>query len=144
MPIYISPALFPSLHIFQYPLHHRSLTAPVWAKDRGKRITTRVKENVGRVEVEIPVDGDSVVWREDRARDLGFVTDVNAMNGHGEDVVGGYGFGGREKEKEKDKKGKKKKEEKWGDKARLRSELVPNATGYYSGIVRDGESKPPK
>jgi len=36
------------------------------------------------------------------------------------------------------KKGKKKEKEQWGDKMRLRSEVVPNATGYYSGIVQDG------
>ena len=94
------------------------------------------------MEVEIPGDAGPDVWRDDRARDLGFVTDVNATNGM-EDVEGGYGFGGRgtekEKEKEKKKKEKKRKEEKWGDKVRLRSEVVPGATGYYSGVIRDGE-----
>jgi DNA-directed RNA polymerase-3 subunit RPC5 len=98
-----------------------------------------VKERVGRVEVELPVDGTAEVWRDDKAREMGFVTDVNA-NGHGDDIVGGYGFGGKEKEKDKRKKSAKK-EEKWGDKARLRSEVVPNATGYYSGVVHDGESR---
>jgi len=108
-----------------------------------------VKEGVGRVEVEIPVDAGTDVWRDDRARDLGFVTDVGGVNGD-EAVEGGYGFGGRglengngpEKEKEKDKEKRKgrraRKEEKWGDKMRFRSEVVPNATGYYSGIVHDG------
>ncbi|GFZ48103.1 hypothetical protein JCM24511_05851 [Saitozyma sp. JCM 24511] len=136
LPIYLSPNLFPHLNLFQYPLHTRSLSAPSWARDRGKRITARVKERVGRVEVELPVDGTAEVWRDDKAREMGFVTDVNA-NGHGDDIVGGYGFGGKEKEKDKRKKSAKK-EEKWGDKARLRSEVVPNATGYYSGVVHDG------
>ena len=67
----------------------------------------------------------------------GFVTDVAGQNG--DDVHGGYGFSrGQEKDAEGEKgKKKKKKEEKWGDKIRLRSEVVPNATGYYSGIVHN-------
>ena len=91
------------------------------------------------MEVEIPVDAGTDVWRDDRARELGFVLDVGA--GNGEAVEGGYGFGGRgtEREKEKEKTRKKGKEEQWGDKLRLRSEAVPSATGYYSGIVHDGE-----
>jgi len=146
LPIYLSPSLHPNLHLLQYPLNHRSLSVPTWAMDRGKHISARVKEGVGRVEVEIPVDAGADVWREDRARDLGFVLDVDAVNGtrKGEEVEGGYGFGGRGAvtgtEKEKEKKKKRRKEEKWGDKVRLRSEVVPNATGYYSGIIHDGES----
>ncbi|WVR08565.1 hypothetical protein IAU60_005620 [Kwoniella sp. DSM 27419] len=142
LPIYLSPALAPHLDLYQYPLQHRSLSVPSWARDRGKDISARVKEKAGRVEVEIPVDAGTNYWREDRARDLGFVMDVSEVNGD-DGVVGGYGFGGRSgggSSKDKDKKGKKekKKEEKWGDKMRLRSELVPNATGYYSGVIRDG------
>ena len=138
LPIYLSPRLYPHIQLFQYPLHHRAIAAPSWAIDRGKQITTRFKEGVGRVEVEIPVDADTGVWRDDRARELGFVTDVNAANGS-VDVEGGYGFGGRGIEDKK--KGKKEKEKKqmWGDKVRLRSEVVPGATGYYSGIIHDGE-----
>ncbi|WVF68049.1 hypothetical protein IAT40_002811 [Kwoniella sp. CBS 6097] len=142
LPIYLSPALAPHLDLYQYPLQHRSLSVPSWAKDRGKSISARVKEKVGRVEVEIPVDAGQSYWREDRARDLGFVMDVRDVNGD-PDVEGGYGFGGRggagsSKDKDKKAKEKKKKDEKWGDKMRLRSELVPHATGYYSGVIRDG------
>ncbi|OCF30745.1 DNA-directed RNA polymerase III subunit RPC5 [Kwoniella heveanensis BCC8398] len=141
LPIYLSPALAPHLDLYQYPLQHRSFSVPSWAKDRGKSISARVKEKVGRVEVEIPVDAGQSYWREDRARDLGFVMDVRDVNGD-PDVEGGYGFGGRgggsSKDKEKKAKEKKRRDEKWGDKMRLRSELVPNATGYYSGVIRDG------
>jgi hypothetical protein len=35
---------------------------------------------VGRVEVEVPVDAGQSVWREERARDLGYVQDVNELN----------------------------------------------------------------
>ena len=142
LPIYLSPSLYPSLHLFQYPLHDQSLSVSTWAESRGKYLTARVKEAVGRVEVEIPVDAGTNVWRDDRARDLGFVGDVNAVNGVA-DVEGGFRPEGRgldkEKDRDKEKKKKKVKEEKWGDKMRLRSEVVPNATGYYSGIMHDGE-----
>ena len=71
LPIYLSPSLHPHFHLLQYPLHHKPVSAPTWAKDRGKYISIRVKEQVGRVEIEIPVDGGADVWRDDRARDLG-------------------------------------------------------------------------
>lgn len=136
LPIYLSPGLGEQgLDLHQYPLQHRDISVPTWARDRGKTISARVKEKAGRVEVEIPVDAGAAYWREDRASELGFVVDVNGDDG----PVGGYGFGGKEKDKKGREKVPKKKEEKWGDKMRLRSELVPNATGYYSGVVRDGK-----
>ncbi|WWD20686.1 hypothetical protein CI109_105162 [Kwoniella shandongensis] len=142
LPMYLSSTLHSNLDIYQYPLQHRSISVPKWAQDRGKIITSRVKEKAGRVEVEIPVDAGTSYWREDRARDLGFVMNVNENGGENGDVVGGYGFSGRggASGKDKDKKGKEKKknDEKWGDKMRLRSELVPNSTGYYSGVIREG------
>ncbi|WRT70670.1 uncharacterized protein IL334_007668 [Kwoniella shivajii] len=149
LPIYLSSTLSPHFDIYQYPLQHRSLSVPTWARDRGKEISARVKEKFGRVEIEIPVDAGQSYWREERARDLGFVTNVKNANGGEDDIVGGYGFSGAggggssSKEKSKDKKGKDKKssskdKEKWGDKMRLRSEPVPNATGYYSGVIREG------
>ena len=137
LPIYLSPTLFPHLHLYQYPLHHRPISAPSWATDRGKDITTRVKEAVGRVELEIPVDAGGNVWRDDRARELGFVPDV-LTNGDAE-VEGGFGFGGRGPEGTAKKK-RRKREEKWGENVRLRSEVVPNATGYYAGIIHEGGS----
>ncbi|BEI80237.1 hypothetical protein CcaverHIS002_0107660 [Cutaneotrichosporon cavernicola] len=117
LPVYISPSLAQNLAIFQYPLQHRSLRVPTWAADRGKRITSRVKEGVGRVEVEVPVDANAGVWRDERARELAFVP-ANTVNGE---------------------EGKKKKEIQWGDKMRLRSEVVPTKEGtYFSGIVHEG------
>ncbi|KAK4684099.1 DNA-directed RNA polymerase III subunit RPC5, partial [Tremellales sp. Uapishka_1] len=138
LPIYLSPSIHPSLSVFQYPLQHKSLAVPSWAEARGKIITARMKEAVGRIEVEVPVDAGQNVWRDDRAKELGFVQDVHELNGNGNgagDIIGGYN--GEREGKRKVKK-EKKKEEKWGDKVRLRSEPVPNATGYYSGLVHDG------
>lgn len=136
LPIYMSPALFPTLNLFQYPLRTDTLAPPEYAQARNKLITTRVKENVGRVEVELPVDEDLNYWRRERAEELGFVRDMNEDDSG---VVGGYGFGGRG-DKEKDKgKGKKKDKSHWGEKMRLRSEPIPNETGYYTGVVQDGK-----
>lgn len=137
LPVYMSPALFPTLNLFQYPLRTETLEPPKYAQERNKFITTRVKENVGRIEVELPVDEDVNYWRRERAEDLGFVRDVNEDDSG---VVGGYGFGGRgDKDKDKDKKGKKKDKSHWGEKMRLKSEPIPNETGYYSGVVQDGK-----
>jgi DNA-directed RNA polymerase-3 subunit RPC5 len=123
LPVYISPSLGTQLALFQYPLQHRTLRVPNWAADRGKRITSRVKENVGRVEVEVPIDANPSVWRDERARELAFVP--AAVNG---------------REEEEEGKKKKKKEAGWGDKMRLRSEAVPTKEGtYFSGIVHEGE-----
>jgi len=134
LPVYLSPHLFPTLNLFQYPLRTETLVPPKYAQARNKFITTRVKEGVGRVEVEMPVDEDLNYWRRERAEELGFVRDINEDDSG---VVGGYGFGGRS-EKEKDKSKGKKKEKHWGEKMRLKSEPIPNETGYYSGIIQDG------
>lgn len=139
LPIYMCANLFPNIQMFQYPLHTNTIQVSDWAYDRGKRITTRVKENIGKVEVEIPIDGGTDVWRYDRASELGYTQDVNDLNGDG-DLMGGYegpsGSRGKNDKKKKDKKDKK--DKKWGDKMRLRSEPVPSATGYYSGQIFDG------
>jgi DNA-directed RNA polymerase-3 subunit RPC5 len=133
LPVYMSPHLFPTLNLFQYPLRTDTLVPPKYAQQRNKFVTTRVKENVGRVEVEMPVDEDQLYWRRERAQELGYVRDINDDDSG---VVGGYGMGGRG---EKEKKSKKK-EKHWGEKMRLKSEPIPNETGYYSGVIQDGKS----
>lgn len=132
LPVYMSPALFPTVNLFQYPLRTDTLEPPKYAQERNKFITTRIKENVGRVEVELPVDEDGDYWRRERAAELGFVRDINDDESG---VVGG--FAGREKDKDKSKS-KKKDKSHWGEKMRLRSEPIPNETGYFSGVVQDG------
>lgn len=61
LPIYLHHSLAPSLTQFQYPLQHRNLRVPTWAEERGKKITARVKEQSGRVDVEVPIDADPKV-----------------------------------------------------------------------------------
>jgi DNA-directed RNA polymerase-3 subunit RPC5 len=136
LPVYLSPHLFPTLNLFQYPLRTETLVPPKYAQERNKFITTRVKEGVGRVEVEMPVDEDLNYWRRERAEELGFVRDINEDESG---VVGGYGFGGRS-DRDKEKSKGKKKEKHWGEKMRLKSEPIPSETGYYSGIIQDGRS----
>lgn len=73
LPIYLHHSLAPSLTQFQYPLQHRNLRVPTWAEERGKKITARVKEQSGRVDVEVPIDADPKVcsankWGCDPAR----------------------------------------------------------------------------
>lgn len=64
LPIYLHHTLAPSLTQFQYPLQHRNLRVPTWAEERGKKITARVKEQSGRVDVEVPIDADPKVRRQ--------------------------------------------------------------------------------
>lgn len=119
LPIYISHALHPSINLFQYPLAHRPPGVSAYAKAHGETITARMKEAVGRFEVEIPVDQREEVWNEERAQELGF-EEPDEDDG-------------------RKKKGKSKEENKyWGTKMRLRGEEVPSVTGYWSGIVHDG------
>lgn len=122
MPIYISHNLSPAVHLFQYPVHQRKLEVSSYGQQRGQVITARMKENVGRFELEVPVDLRPSHWNEDRAEELGFLP----------------------VEESKDKgKGKRRddKPENWGTKMRLRSEEVPNVTGYWTGIVQKGGSR---
>jgi len=137
LPIYMSASLYPQIQLFQYPLNTQTISAGTWARERGKTVTARVKESVGRVEVEVPVNMDVSVWREERATDLGYVQDLNNSGG----VEGGYGFNRGDDRSTKDKKKdkKKKEEKKWGDRLRLRSEAVPSTLGTYAGLIHDGE-----
>ncbi len=119
LPVYVSHSLSSSLHLFQYPLQvGNAPSLNRWAREHEEVITARMKEQVKRFELEVPVDMREPVWNDERAEEMGFV-----------------------KEKVRNKaKGKEKEPEKWGTKVRLRSEEVPEVTGYWSGIVHDGKS----
>lgn len=67
LPIYLHHALGKDLAQFQFPLQHRTLKVPTWAEERGKRISARVKEATGRVDVEVPVDADPKVSVKERS-----------------------------------------------------------------------------
>lgn len=123
LPIYISHNLSPSVHLFQYPVHQRKIEVSSYGQQRAQVITARMKENVGRFELEVPVDLRESHWNEDRAEELGFLPVEESKNEKG--------------------KGKRKddKPENWGTKMRLRSEEVPNVTGYWTGIVQKGETR---
>ncbi|KAI5453186.1 hypothetical protein NCC49_006214 [Naganishia albida] len=111
LPVYINQTLSPSLNLFQYPLHHRAPQVSEWARARGEQVTARMKENVSRFELEIPIDMRPEVWDEERAEGLGFVKD--------------------------EKKKGKARDDGWGNKMRLKTEPVPEVTGYWAGVVHD-------
>lgn len=114
LPVYMTQTLSPALNLFQYPLHHRAPQVSEWAAARGQSVTARMKEHVERFELEIPIDMRSEVWDEERAETLGFTPEDSGKKGKGRD-------------------------EGWGNKMRLRSEAVPEVTGYWAGVVHDGE-----
>jgi DNA-directed RNA polymerase-3 subunit RPC5 len=114
LPVYMTQTLSPALSLFQYPLHHRVPQVSEWAAARGQSVTARMKEHVDRFELEIPIDMRPEVWDEERAEGLGFAPEDSGKKGKG-------------------------REEGWGSKMRLRSEPVPEVTGYWAGIVHDGE-----
>jgi DNA-directed RNA polymerase-3 subunit RPC5 len=133
LPVYISTQLSNQLHIYQYPLHTQSrpLQAPLYALDRAKNITVRVKEQVDRIEVEVPVDRGEDVWRTDEATQMGFVPAEDDP----EQVVGGVGYDGSAAQAKK-----KKKREAWGENMRLSSQVMPRHTPYFAGVVVEGMS----
>ncbi|KAJ9107882.1 hypothetical protein QFC19_002625 [Naganishia cerealis] len=115
LPVYMNQSLAPALNLFQYPLHHRPPQVSEWAKSQGQDVTARMKEVADRLELEIPIDMRPQVWDEERAETLGFSRD------------------------DPKKKGKARAgEDSWGNKTRLRTESVPEVTGYWAGVVHDG------
>lgn len=116
IPVYMNQTLSPALNLFQYPLHHRAPQVSEWAHARGEEVTARMKEKVSRFELEIPIDMRPEVWDEERAEGLGFVQDDPKKKGKGR--AGDDG---------------------WGNKMRLRSEPVPEVTGYWAGVVHDSK-----
>lgn len=131
LPVYISTQLSNQLHIYQYPLHTQSrpLQAPLYALDRGQDVTVRVKEQVERIEVEVPIDRGPKNWRTDEAESMGFVAAKDV-----EGVVGGVGYSGSQAQAKN-----KQKKEAWGESMRLSSQSMPRHTPYFAGVVVDGE-----
>lgn len=122
LPIHFSNALEPNLHLHQFPLLTRPLQVPPSAAASGKRIRARLKPNVKRLEVHIPVDTRPEVWNAEKSKDLGTarVQDDKEMN--------------QELAKLKQKEG----EEPKLTEVRLRSEPIPQVGAYVLGVIRDG------
>ncbi|KAI0082825.1 hypothetical protein K474DRAFT_1681210 [Panus rudis PR-1116 ss-1] len=123
LPIYYSNSLEPHLHLHQFPLLTRSLQVPPSAAASGKKIRARLKRQVKRLEVHVPVDSRPDVWNQERAKDLGAARLIDD----------------KEKNQEPTVKGKQKEEEEPRlTEVRMRSENVPHNGTYVLGVVRDG------
>ena len=123
LPIHYSNALSPFLQIHQFPLLSRPLQSPPSAALSGKRIRARIKPNVRRLEVHVPVDTRPGFWNSDRGRDLGA-----ARVDDDRDRIPDDAFGGKLREGEEPRLGE----------VRMRSEQIPQKGAYLLGIVRHG------
>jgi DNA-directed RNA polymerase-3 subunit RPC5 len=123
LPIHYSNNLVPNIHIHQFPLLTRPLQVPPSAALSGKRIRARIKPDVRRLEVHVPVDTRPEVWNSERGQVLGAAQ--------------------MEDDKEKNQKSLKGKlregEEPRLTEVRLRSEQIQQRGVHMLGIVRDGK-----
>lgn len=122
LPVHYSNALAPGLQLHQFPLLNRPLHVPPSAVASGKRITSRMKMNVRRLEIHVPADTRPEVWNQERGTALGQARVVD--------------------DKEKNQQGRLNDgtEPRLGD-IRLQSDIVSPKGAYMLGIVRDGEFK---
>ncbi|CDO72363.1 hypothetical protein BN946_scf184977.g60 [Trametes cinnabarina] len=122
IPVHLTNALEPNLHLHQYPLLTRPLEVPPSAAASGKRIRARVKPKVKRLEVHVPVDTRPEVWNAERSKELGAarVEDDKEKN--------------QELAKVKQREG----EEPRLTEVRMRSEQVPQMGVYVLGVLREG------
>ncbi|EKM60963.1 uncharacterized protein PHACADRAFT_110888 [Phanerochaete carnosa HHB-10118-sp] len=123
LPIHYSNALTPNLQLHQFPLQTRPLQAPPSAAASGKRIRARIKPNVKRLEVHVPIDTRPEVWNAERSEDLGAARVQDD----------------KEKNQQLSKLKQKEGEEPKLTEVRLRSEPIPQVGAYVLGVVRDGK-----
>jgi len=123
MPIHYTNTLAPNVVVLQFPLLTRSLEVPPSAAASGKRIKTRIKPNVRKLEVHVPTDTRPDVWNKERSTALGAAR--------------------LEDDKEKNQESKMKQREgeppRLGE-VRLSSEEIPRVGTYMLGVVRNGVS----
>lgn len=121
LPIHLSTALSPNIHLHQFPLLSRPLQVPPSAAQSGKKIRARLKPKCSRIEVHVPVDTRPDVWNKDRAQELGQAraTDDAEKN-----------FAS--------KKGKEPAADQRLSEVRMKSEQTPQRGAYMLGVVRDG------
>ena len=122
IPIRLTNALEPEVHLHQFPMLTRPLQVPPSAAASGKQIRARLKANVKRLEVHVPVDTRPEVWNAEKSKDLGIARQVDD----------------REKNQEQTKAKQREGEEPKLSEVRLRSEQVPQVGSYVLGVVRDG------
>ena len=122
IPVHYTNALEPNVHLHQYPLLTRPLEVPPSAVASGKRIRARLKANVERVEVHVPVSTRPEVCNSERSKELGSarVDDDKEKN--------------QEEPKVKQREG----EEPRLSEVRMRSEQVPHMGAYVLGVLREG------
>lgn len=123
LPIHLSNHLAPDVHLHQFPLLSRPLEVPPSSALSGKRIRARIKPEVKRLEIHLPVDTRPEVWNSDRSKELG--------SGRVEDD--------KEKNQDTGRVKLKEGEEPRLTEIRLQSEQIPHTGVYVLGIVRDGE-----
>lgn len=131
LPVFISAAPSPSacFELFQYPLYarERSLPVPATAAQRGQHVTSRWRPHADRVEMEIPLDMREMVYNRERGAEL--AESCGSM--------GTIPTPGETRVKQEDR-GTSAEMPRF-DRMRLDSHVVPNATQYMVGTVRNGE-----
>lgn len=120
LPIHLSNSLEPNIHLHQFPLLTRPLQVPPSAAQSGKKIKVRLKPQVARLEVHVPVDTRPEVWNKERGEELGKARVQD------------------DAEKNMDAKSTEAADQRLTE-TRLRSEQITSRGCYMLGIVRDGE-----
>ena len=122
LPIHFSDALAPNIHIHQFPLLNRPLQEPPSASLSGKRITARIKPQIRRLEIHVPVDVRSEVCNLEKSKELG--------RARADDD--------RERNQDKKEKAREDEEPRLSE-TRLKSEEIIHKGAPFLGIVRNGE-----
>lgn len=71
IPILLSDSLGDDLQLHQFPLLSRPLEVPPSARLAGKKITSRRKNDAGRMEIRLPLDLRQDIWNKERGLELG-------------------------------------------------------------------------
>ncbi|PKI85122.1 hypothetical protein MVES_000987 [Malassezia vespertilionis] len=132
LPVYLNGLLSTSaqLQMFQYPLYPRGrpLPVPTFAAQRGETVTSRWRPHANRVEMDIPLDLRDAVYDSEKGEALAEVRQRSASI-----PVSGSGDVHVKQEQPATESSAR------FDQMRLESSVVPNATEYMVGIMRNGE-----
>lgn len=137
LPVYLSASLPQTsrLSLFQYPTYPKDSPLPVpdSARSRGLREAARWRPKADRVEVELPLDVRQNVYNLEKGQEMAKGAEHGGSFGEKKVKKEPGSRRDREREKEKEKAPKRL------EKTRLESQLVPNQTRYFVGVIRDGE-----